>query len=192
MDRRKMEQGIRTFLEGLAQRFAGDDQERTPARVAAAWVEDLASGYATDAQAELTWTAAPATGGPVLVRRIDFSSICVHHLLPFFGFAHVAYLPGERLAGLSKIGRVVDAHARRLQTQEHLTSEIVSTIDHVLRPRGVLVLLEAEHTCMTRRGVRKERSRMVTLTAAGCYESDPVARREILDLLTGPTPGVAG
>ena len=156
--------------------------------MARAWVDELVSGYAVDPAEELTWTAAPEDCGPVLVRRIDFSSVCVHHLLPFFGCAHVAYLPATRLAGLSKIGRVVDAHSRRLQTQEHLTSRIVATLDEVLEPRGVVVMLEAEHTCMTRRGVRKERSRMVTLASAGCYETDLAARRELLELLRTTAP----
>ena len=121
MDREMMAEGIRTFLRGLDRGFEGDDQEKTPRRVADAWVDDLVHGYTIDPSEELSWTEAPDGCGPVLVRQIEFSSVCVHHLLPFFGRAHVAYLPGERLAGPSKIGRVVDAHARRLQTQERLS-----------------------------------------------------------------------
>jgi GTP cyclohydrolase I len=188
MDQRKMAEGIRGFLEGLGQGFDGDDQARTPERVARAWSDDLASGYAMDPERILTWTPAPQQSGPVIVRRISFASICVHHLLPFFGEACVAYLPGERLAGLSKLGRVVDAHARRLQTQEHLTAGIVKTIDSVLQPRGVMVLLDAAHTCMTLRGVRKEQSRMVTTGAAGVYESDTAARAELVALMTSGAP----
>jgi len=109
----------------------------------------------------------------------------VHHLLPFFGYAHVAYVPGARLAGLSKIGRVVDAHARRLQTQERLTAAIVATIDTVLAPRAVLAVLEAQHTCMTRRGVRKERSRMTTLAAAGLWAESAAEQASALALLRG-------
>jgi GTP cyclohydrolase I len=183
MDQKKMTDGIRTFLEGLDQRFEGDDQNRTPARVAAAWVEDLVAGYATDPEQELSWTSAPDGCGPVLVRRIDFASVCVHHLLPFFGQAYVAYVPAQRLAGLSKIGRVVEAHARRLQTQERLTASIVGTIDRILKPAGAVVMLEAEHTCMTLRGVRKQRSRMTTVATAGSYDTDAAARSEILSLL---------
>jgi len=178
-----MEEGIRIFLEGVGQRFSADDLERTPQRVARAWQQDLLSGYATDPEGELSWTRAPDDSGPVFVRSIRFASVCVHHLLPFFGRAHVAYLPGERLAGLSKIGRVVDAHARRLQTQEHLTQEVVSTLERGLQPRGVLVLFEAEHTCMTLRGVRKEQSRMLTMAHAGIYATDAIARGETLSLL---------
>ncbi len=148
-----------------------------------AWVDELLSGYGADPEKLLTWSPAPAGGGTVLVRDVRFASVCVHHLLPFAGRAHVAYLPDERLAGLSKIGRVVDAHARRLQTQEHLAAAIVRTLDAALAPRGVLAVLEAEHTCMTLRGVRKEGSAMSTVAASGIYESDRDARREVLDLL---------
>lgn len=185
MDRATMESGIRTFLEGLGESFEGDDQQNTPARVARAWCDDLVSGYAIDPAAELTWSAAPEGSGPVVVRGISLSSICVHHLLPFFGSADVVYLPDRRLAGLSKIGRVIDAHARRLQTQERLTLAVVDTLQKALEPRGVIALLRAEHTCMTLRGVRKEQSRMVTMAASGVYDRDPVARGEVLALLAG-------
>jgi len=151
--------------------------------VARAWVEDLVSGYAVDPDAGLTWAPATPGTGLVLVRDIAFASLCVHHLLPFVGTAHVAYLPSERLAGLSKIGRVVEAHARRMQIQERLTSEILGTVERALEPRGAVVVLEAEHTCMTLRGTRKEGSRLVTLAVAGLYERDGAARREVLDLL---------
>ena len=134
---------------------------------------------------QLTPEQATAAGaGPVLVREISLASVCVHHLLPFFGKAHVAYLPGERQAGLSKLSRVVDAHARRLQTQERLTASVVRTLEEVLEPRGAIAVIEAEHTCMTLRGVRKEQGRMVTVETSGLYETDPAARAEVLELLT--------
>ena len=185
MDRSKMEAAVRLLLESIGQRFEGDDLEATPARVARAWCDDLVSGYAVDPVATLTWTPVEPGGGPVLVRRVRFASVCVHHLLPFFGFAHVAYAPDRRLAGLSKIGRVIDAHSRRLQTQERLTAAIVETMDAGLQTRGTIALLEAEHTCMTVRGVRKDQGRMVTLSSAGLYREDPAARNEIVGLLTG-------
>lgn len=178
-----MEGGIREFLEGVAQRFAGDDLEATPARVARAWAEDLLSGYRCDPEQELTWTGVSEGAGLVLVRDVSFASVCVHHLLPFLGAAQVAYLPGSRLAGLSKIGRVVEAHARRLQIQERLNAQILGTIVRALEPRGALVVLDAEHTCMTLRGARKESSRLTTMAASGIYETDPSARREVLQLL---------
>jgi GTP cyclohydrolase I len=184
-----MQRAVQAFLDGLAEGREIPGLERTPERVARAWAEDLVSGYAVDPLQELSWTEAPAHAGPVLVRSVDFASVCLHHLLPFFGRAHIAYLPGERLAGLSKIGRVVDAHARRLQTQEQLTRDIVETLRSGLEPRGVLAVLEAEHTCMTLRGVRKERSSLWTMAAAGVYETDAVERGQILAVLA---PGRRG
>jgi GTP cyclohydrolase I len=177
-----MEEGIRRFLEGLGRRFTGDDLDATPSRVARAWMEDLGAGYAVDPDTELTWSDTGEGGPLVLVREVRFASTCVHHLLPFFGAAHVAYLPGRRLAGLSKIGRVIDAHGRRLQIQEKLTEDILATLDRVLEPRGTMVVLEAEHTCMTVRGTRKERSRLTTVAASGLFR-DPSERREVLGLL---------
>jgi GTP cyclohydrolase I len=191
MDREKMERGIRVFLEGVGERFAGDDLEKTPGRVASAWADDLLAGYALDPLAEITWAAAPDGSGAVFVRDVRFSSICVHHLLPFVGRAHIAYLPDRRLAGLSKIGRVIDALSRRLQIQERLTGEIVQALDRALEPRGVLVLLEAEHTCMSLRGVRKENSRMVTVAASGVLETDSSARSDVLRVLA-PAPADSG
>lgn len=188
MDRTKMEAGVRAFVEAIGERFEGDDLEATPERVARAWAEDLVAGYAIEPRGELTWTTVEPGGGPVVVRRIRFASVCVHHLLPFFGYADVAYLPGRRQAGLSKIGRVVDLHARRMQTQERLTAAIVRTVAEALEPRGVLARLRAEHTCMTLRGVRKAQSRMVTLDAVGLYDEDSAARAEVLGLF-GPDPG---
>jgi GTP cyclohydrolase I len=184
MDIDKMARGVALFLDGLGGGFEGDDLEKTPERVARAWRDDLVSGYGDDPASLVSWTRAEAGTGPVMVRDIRFASICVHHLLPFSGVAHVAYLPAARLAGLSKIGRVVDAHARRLQTQEHLGESIVTTLEQALEPRGVLLALEAEHTCMTLRGVRKEQSRMLTLASRGVYRDEPATRAEVLTLLT--------
>lgn len=183
MDQRKMEEAVRAFLEGVGERFSGDDLEATPSRVARAWCEDLLSGYAADPDTEMSWSEAMAGCGEVVIRNVDFASVCVHHLLPFVGHAHVAYLPARRLAGLSKIGRVVEVHARRLQIQERLTADIVATLERTLEPRGVMAMLEAEHTCMTLRGTRKRGSRLVTLSASGVYRDDPGARREILQVL---------
>jgi GTP cyclohydrolase I len=112
--------------------------------------------------------------------------------LPFVGVAHVGYLPGARLAGVSKIGRVVEIHARRLQIQERLTSAILATVGRILEPNGALVVLDAEHTCMTLRGVKKEGSRLVTLAASGVYQSDVAARGELLGLLAPAGGGLSG
>ncbi len=190
MDQKKMEEGIRLFLEGLGCELEDAELKKSPGRVARAWAEDLVCGYGADPDRQLTWTPVEAGGGPVIVRGISFASVCTHHLLPFFGSADVAYLPERRLAGLSKIGRVVDVHARRLQTQERLTAAIVKTLASGLACRGVIAQLRAEHTCMALRGVRKEQSEMITVASAGVYDSDPAARAEILGLLgrsLGPT-----
>ena len=183
MNRARMEEGVRLFLEGVGERFPGDDLESSPGRVAQAWHDDLLAGYHLDPDGGMSWTETSSDTGPVLVRDITFSSICVHHLLPFIGRAHVAYLPERRLAGLSKIGRVVEAHARRLQIQERLTSEILGTIERTLEPGGALVMVEAEHTCMTLRGARKAGSRLMTLASSGTFREDPAARAEVLRLL---------
>jgi len=184
MDREKMATAIRAFLDGIGPTEA-HDLERTPDRVAQAWCDDLVSGYGVDPTEILTWTDVAPGSGPVLVRQVSFASVCAHHLLPFAGQAHVAYLPDERLAGLSKIGRVVDAHARRLQTQELLTAAIADSLQDVLAPRGVLVVLSAEHTCMSLRGVRKEQAEMVTVEARGVYLDEPARRSDVLSLLRG-------
>jgi GTP cyclohydrolase I len=191
MDPKKMEEGIRRFLEGIGERFEGDDLEKTPLRVAKAWAEDLISGYGLEPVDEVTWTPTPPGAGLVALRGVAFASVCVHHLLPFTGTAHLAYLPDRRLAGLSKLGRVVDALSRRLQIQERLTAQIADVLQDALEPRGVAVVLEAEHTCMTLRGVRKEGSRLVTVAARGLFEHDAPARREALAAL-GHGSGPAG
>lgn len=192
MDRQAMERAVADFLDAVGERFRGDDLEATPARVARAWSEDLLSGYGVDPGAAMSWTELDEeAAGPVLVQNVRFASVCVHHLLPFFGRAHVAYLPGRRLAGLSKFGRVIDGWARRMQIQERLTQSILDTVVETLEPRGALVVLQAEHTCMTLRGVRKEQSQLTTLAAAGGYDRDPAARREVLGLLLPPA-GDAG
>jgi GTP cyclohydrolase I len=188
MNRAQMEEGIRLFLEGVGERFPGDDLESSPARVAQAWHDDLLSGYHLDPDGEMSWTETVPEAGPVLVRDIAFSSVCVHHLLPFVGRAHVAYFPERRLAGLSKIGRVVEAHARRLQIQERLTSEILGTIDRTLEPGGALVVVEAEHTCMALRGARKAGAQLMTLASSGTFRDDPAARAEVLQLLVAGGP----
>lgn len=178
-----MQEAVRLFLEAIGERFEGDDLEATPERVSRAWAEELLGGYETRPEEELGWTPAPGNASVVLARDLGFVSVCVHHLLPFVGVAQIAYLPAGRLAGLSKLARVVDGWARRLQVQERLTEQILRTIERVLEPHGTVVVLDAEHTCMTLRGVRKEGSRLVTVAASGIYERDGAQRAGILNLL---------
>jgi GTP cyclohydrolase I len=151
----------------------------TPRRVAASLAELLTP-------AEFTATTFPNEGSYdelVVVRDIPFSTLCMHHLLPFHGQAHVAYLPGERIIGLSKLARVVELFARDLQLQERLTVQIADWLDQELRPRGVGVVLSAEHTCMTIRGVRKPGSRTVTSALRGLVRDDARTRQELFSLV---------
>jgi GTP cyclohydrolase I len=182
MNQDRIAEAVRMFLEAVEEPLSAEDTERTPARVARAWAEELLSGYAQDPSALLTWSKAESEG-LVHVGNIRFASTCIHHLLPFSGFAHVVYRPHHRLVGLSKIGRLVEAHARRLQVQERLTRQIVDTFQTTLEPHGVLVVLEAEHTCMTLRGSRKEGSRMTTVEGSGIFASPGVERTEALELI---------
>jgi GTP cyclohydrolase IA len=122
----------------------------------------------------------------VLVRDIPFYSHCEHHIMPFVGRAHVAYLPVERVVGLSKIARLIDVYARRMQTQEHLNSQIITAIDEVLKPRGVAVMLEAEHTCMSLRGVEKPGSKTITSQFTGLFRDDPAEQMRFITLVRSP------
>jgi GTP cyclohydrolase IA len=181
------EAAVRTLIA-----FAGDDPEReglvdTPARVAGAY-EELFRGYQESAEEILDRTFAEIGNydNLVLVRDIPFYSHCEHHIVPFVGKAHVAYMPVDRVVGLSKIARVIDAFARRLQTQEHLTSQIVTALDQILKPRGVAVLIEAEHMCMSMRGVQKAGVTTITTQFTGLFRDDPAEQARFMTLLRGP------
>ncbi|MBB4064871.1 GTP cyclohydrolase I FolE [Gellertiella hungarica] len=167
------EEAVRVLL-----RWAGDDPSReglldTPARVAKAYRE-LFGGYDMAAEDVLGRTFEEVAGYDemVLVRDIPFYSHCEHHMVPIIGKAHIAYLPDGRVLGLSKMARVVEIYARRLQTQETMTAQIAKSIDETLRPRGVAVLIEAEHMCMAMRGVQKQGSTTLTTTFTGAYKAD--------------------
>jgi GTP cyclohydrolase I len=171
----------------------GEDVRRpallqTPKRFAKA-MRFLTSGYQSDLERVLGDGVFAAEGeGVVLVRDVEFFSLCEHHLLPFFGRVHVAYLPGRHIIGLSKIPRIVDLYARRLQVQERLTEQIADALVNVLEPRGALVMIEARHLCMAMRGVEKQHSATATRALRGVYAADPHARQEILSMLHG-VPG---
>lgn len=178
------EAAVRTLLI-----WAGDDPNReglrdTPARVAKAYAEFF-SGYEIDPAEHLTRTFEEVQGynDIVLLRDITFQSHCEHHVVPITGTAHVAYLPSDRVVGISKLARVVDAYARRLQTQETMTAQIAHCIDKALRPRGVAVIVKAQHQCMTTRGVNKPGVAMVTRTMTGIFDDDPVMERRLMDLI---------
>ncbi len=159
---------------------------RTPLRVAEA-MKYLTSGYTMDPHAILNQAVfEEGYDEMVVVRDIDFYSLCEHHMLPFFGRAHIAYIPDGRVVGLSKLPRLVDMYARRLQVQERLTNEVADEIAKVLQPKGVAVVLEALHLCMMMRGVQKQNSYTLTSAMVGEFESDPKTRDEFMQLLRKP------
>lgn len=181
VSRTDAEAAVRTLL-----RWAGDDPSReglidTPLRVARAWREWF-SGYTLDPDAYLARTFEEVEGYDemVVLRDIPFESHCEHHLAPIIGKAHVGYLPGGKVVGISKLARVVEAYSRRLQVQEKLTAQIADCIERVLAPRGVGVVIEASHECMTTRGVHTRGVSMVTSTMRGSFRDDPRTRAEFL------------
>ncbi len=188
--REEAEEAVRVLLG-----WAGEDPRReglldTPGRVVRAY-EEFFSGYADDPVSVLERTFEETDGYDeiVLLRDIRVESYCEHHMLPIVGKAHVAYLPGRRVVGISKLARVVEAYARRLQIQEKLTAQIANTINEVLQPRGVAVVIEAEHHCMSTRGVHKPGVGMVTSRMLGAFRDDPATRRELYAMI-GSHPAV--
>ncbi len=171
IDKRKIEEGVRLLLEGIGEDPRREGLSETPKRVARMY-EEIFAGMYEDPSVPLSRQFALSDGGPVLERDITFYSMCEHHLMPFFGKAHVAYLPNGKVAGLSKLARTVEIFARRPQLQERLTAQVADALMEYLEPKGVMVLLEAEHTCMTMRGVKKPGSRTVTVALRGAYEQD--------------------
>ncbi len=180
-----MKEGVATFLEGVAEVSgrAGLSAGRIPARVARAWRDELLVGYRQDPASILTPLSARSTGGLVATREIEFSSICMHHLLPFQGKVHVAYAPDGRITGLSRLTRLVDCLSRRLQLQEGLTRQIVDEIQRQIRPIGAACVVEASHTCMTMRGARKAQTRVVTMAFTGRFRRSTARRKEALAAL---------
>lgn len=182
--RKEAEAAVRTLL-----RWAGDDPTReglldTPARVVRAY-EEYFSGFRVDPEDFLRRTFEEVEGYDemVVLRDINFESHCEHHLAPIIGRAHVAYLPTRRVVGISKLARVVEAFAKRLQIQEKMTAQIASAINDVLEPAGVGVVIEAEHHCMSTRGVHKQGVSMVTSTMLGAFRDDPRTRDEFLSVI---------
>jgi len=179
----RMEDIVRQMLVSL-----GEDPERegllkTPSRVARAWGE-ITGGYAQDPGEMVRGALFTAESREmVVVNDIDFYSVCEHHMLPFFGKAHVAYIPNGRIVGLSKMARVVEAYARRLQVQERMTAQIAACLMENLEPLGVAVVLRAQHLCMMMRGVQKQNSYAVTSEMLGCFKRSPKTRAEFLQLI---------
>ncbi|MGA9752677.1 MAG: GTP cyclohydrolase I FolE [Acidobacteriota bacterium] len=178
-----MEEAVRAILAALGEDPGREGLSRTPARVSESLL-DLTRGYRESIEEILENAVFPdPSQALVLVKDIPFYSLCEHHLLPFFGKAHVAYIPDGRLMGLSKVPRILEHFARRLQVQERLTEQVANTIAHALKPKGLGVVLEATHLCMVMRGVQKEGSQATTSALRGTFLSDPRARAEFLSLI---------
>lgn len=182
--RTEVEAAVRTLI-----RWAGDDPTReglvdTPSRVARAW-EDFFAGYEQDPIDVLSRTFEEVDGYDeiVLMRDIRVESHCEHHIVPIIGKAHVAYLPNHRVVGISKLARVVEIYSKRMQVQETMTAQVANAIEKVLEPRGVAVYIEAQHQCMTTRGVHMPGVDTVTTSMRGAFKTDPVLRREFFALI---------
>jgi GTP cyclohydrolase I len=186
VDTGRVEAAVKELLEAIGEDPSRDGLARTPARVASMY-EELFSGFSDDPARHLTVTFEAEHDEMVMVRDIPFASLCEHHLVPFLGRAHVAYIPGDdgRITGLSKLARLVDGFARRLQVQERMTTQIAKALDEALGPKGVLVVIEAEHLCMSMRGVKKPGTLTVTSSVLGLFRTDPATRAEAMNFVHG-------
>ena len=182
VDQEKIKEAVRLLLEGI-----GEDPSRaglvdTPDRVARMW-QELVGGMDQTAEEPLSRVFPVEGGEMVLEKDITFYSTCEHHLMPFYGKAHVAYVPDGRVVGLSKLARTVEVFARRLQIQEQMTGQIADAMMEFLSPKGVMVVLEAEHTCMTARGVKKPGSKTVTIATRGVFEKNEALQTRFFQML---------
>jgi GTP cyclohydrolase IA len=186
VDRARIEKAVHEILEAVGEDPDRDGLVRTPRRVADMYGEIL-GGLHEDPDGALEVTFEAGHDEMVMVRDIPLYSLCEHHVIPFVGKAHVAYIPNAdgRITGLSKLARLVDIYSRRLQVQENLTTQIADTIQRVLQPRGVLVVIEAEHLCMSMRGVRKPGTTTITSAVHGLFRTDPSTRSEAMQLIHG-------
>ena len=182
IDEARIEKAVREILSAVGEDLNRDGLKDTPARVARMYGELLA-GMHDDPNTHISRVFNENYDEIVLLRDIPFYSICEHHLMPFIGSAHVAYLPAGKIFGVSKLARIVDCFARRLQTQERLTYQIADCLMSNLKPLGVAVVLEAAHSCMTIRGIKKPGSVMVTSAVRGLFRKDPRSRNEIMSLI---------
>jgi len=185
IDRKKIQDAIRLFIEGI-----GEDPDReglleTPKRVAD-MCEEIYAGIGKDSSEQIKVLKSEKYDEIVLLKDIPFYSMCEHHLLPFSGNSHVAYIPqGNHVTGISKLARVVEVEAKRLQVQERLTTDIADSIMRALNPKGVLVVIEAEHFCMTMRGIKKSGTKVLTSVVRGIFRENPATRAEAMSLIKG-------
>jgi GTP cyclohydrolase I len=182
VDSKRIEKAVREILLAVGEDVEREGLKKTPQRVARMYAELLA-GMQEEPKEHLRSVFSENYDEIVLLREIPFYSICEHHLMPFIGSAHVAYLPSGAVLGISKLARIVDSFARRLQSQERLTYQIADFIMNNLKPQGVAVVLEASHSCMTIRGIKKPGSLMVTSALRGIFKRDPKSRSEVMSLM---------
>jgi GTP cyclohydrolase IA len=187
VDKGRIEKAVREILEAIGEDPDRDGLQRTPLRIAEMY-DEIFAGLHTDPADHLTVTFEAEHDEMVMVRDIAVTSLCEHHLVPFAGRAHVAYIPGDdgRITGLSKIARLVDGFARRPQVQERLTTQIADALVQVLQPTGVFVVIEAEHMCMSMRGVKKPGSLTITSAVRGLFKTNAATRAEAMSLITHP------
>ncbi len=182
VDRQKVEEAVRLLLEGIGEDPSREGLVETPARVARMYAE-LTAGMDQDGSEHLSKTFSVGSDDLVIERDITFYSLCEHHMLPFYGKAAIGYIPNGRVAGLSKLARTVETFARRLQLQEQLCAQGADAMMAFLAPQGVIVLMEAEHMCMTMRGVQKPGTKTVTLARRGVFEDDPALEQRFFNML---------
>ncbi|MGL5379931.1 GTP cyclohydrolase I FolE [Clostridium sp.] len=182
IDKEKIKQGVTLILEAIGEDVDREGLIETPDRIARMY-EEIFSGIGQTAGECLSKTFKVDSNDLVLEKDITFFSMCEHHLVPFYGRAHIAYIPNGRVAGLSKLARCVELYAKKPQLQEILTSEVADAIMEYLGAEGVMVVIEAEHMCMTMRGVKKPGTRTVTTTYRGCFKEDYELRKEVISLI---------
>ena len=182
VDHKKVEQAIRLLLEGIGEDPDREGLAETPDRIARMY-EEICGGMNEDAAKHLKKTFTAENNEMVVEKDITFYSMCEHHMLPFYGKVHIAYIPDGKVVGLSKLARTVEVFARRLQLQEQLTGQIADALMEYMQPKGALVMVEAEHMCMTMRGIKKPGSQTVTLARRGVFETDPTLEERFFRML---------
>lgn len=183
MNQEKVEAAVYQLLEAIGENPEREGLLDTPKRVAKMYAK-MFSGLSEDPKDQFTAVFSEGHEEMILVKDIPFYSMCEHHLVPFYGVAHVAYLPSDgRVTGLSKLARAVEVAARRPQLQERLTAQVANALEEAMHPKGVFVMVEAEHMCMTMRGIKKPGSKTVTTVARGLYQEDGAARREVMAMI---------
>ncbi len=183
IDQEKIKQAVRLLLEGIGEDPSREGLLETPDRIARMY-EEIYGGLEEDAKAHLTKTFSVEHSEMVVEKEITFYSTCEHHLLPFYGKVHIAYIPNGRVVGLSKLARTVEVYARRPQIQEQLTGQIADALEKYLDPKGVMVMIEAEHMCMTMRGIKKPGSQTVTIARRGVFETDEALQNTFFRMIS--------